>query len=193
MEKYRIEGDEKRMRIVERNIKAERVRAMFRKIGSDMKPQQRTSVNQILTPHHPDPEMDSLFSPHEVIDLVHEDSVVWEHVFEQKSIEEALLAYNQQSFRQAAESPLGSGVIYDSLKFSSLSKLGAELLTGHIPDTWNVNDPMTAFLSSFAVPDAVKSAPPIKTTITEDDFVSKDGKNLHLCHHLADISAITKP
>jgi hypothetical protein len=68
---------------------------MFRKIRSDMKPQQRTSINQILTPHHPDQAMDALLTPHEVIDLVQADSVVWEHVFEQMTIEEVLLAYNR--------------------------------------------------------------------------------------------------
>ena len=172
MERYRVEGDLERMRVVERNIKAEHVRAMFRKIGSDMKPQQRTSINQILTPHHPDQAMDALLTPHEVIDLVQADSVVWEHVFEQMTIEEVLLAYNRQSFRQAADSPLGSGMIYDSLKFSSLSTAGSEILAGQIPDTWSIKDPtLTALLSSFAIPDAVKSAPPIQTSISEDDFV----------------------
>jgi hypothetical protein len=62
MERYRAEGDLARMRIVERSIKAEHVRAMFRKIGFDMKPQARSSVNHILTPHHPDPKQDARLS-----------------------------------------------------------------------------------------------------------------------------------
>jgi hypothetical protein len=100
-------------------------------------------------------------------------SIVWEHVFEQMTIEEVLLAYNQQSFRQAADSPLGSGMIYNSLKLSSLSTAALELLAGKIPDSWSIKDPrLTALLVSlFAIPDAVKSASPIKTTISEEDFV----------------------
>jgi hypothetical protein len=80
------------------------------------------------------------------------------------------------------------------LKFSSLSQKGAEVLSGQLPDSWNVKDPnLIAFLSSFAIPDAVKSAPPITTTITEDDFIysikgwkeSTSTSGRHLGHYKA--------
>ena len=172
VEKYREEGDLKRMRIVERTIQSEHTRAMYRKIGSDMKPQQRSSVNQIIMPHHPDPVQDALLTPHEVLATVDEDSIVWEHVFDQVTIEEELLAYNRESFRKAAESPLGSGLIFDNLKFSSLSTAGSEILSGQVPPSWDVKDPrLLEFISSFAIPDNVKNAPPIQTTISEEDFV----------------------
>jgi hypothetical protein len=172
VEKYTEEGDLKRMRIVKQTIQAEHTQAMSRKIGSDMKTQQRSSVNQILMPHHPDPVQDALLTPHEVLATVDEDSIVWEHVFDQATIEDKLLAYNRESFRKAAESPLGSGLIFDNLKFSSLFTAGSEILSGHVPPSWDVKDPrLLEFLSSFAISDNIKNVPPIQTTISEEDFV----------------------
>jgi hypothetical protein len=141
-------------------------------MGSDMKPQQRSSVNQIIMPHHPDPVKDALLTPHEVLATVDEDSIVWEHVFDQAAIEEELLAYNRESFRKAVESRLGSGLIFDNLKFSSLLTAGSEILSGQVPPSWDVKDPrLLEFISSFAIPDNVKTAPPMQTTISEEDFV----------------------
>lgn len=122
--------------------------------------------------------------------------MVWEHVFDQESIEEVLLEYNHCSFRKASESQLGSGFIYDSLKFSSLSQAGSEILSGHLPESWNVHDPrLIEFLASFAIPDQVKSAPLIQTHITEDDFIygfkgwkektSTSSSGRHLGHYKA--------
>ena len=172
VEKYRAEGDYDRMKIVENNMAAESCRAMFRKIGNDMKPQQRGSVNQLIMPHHPTPEVDALLGPHQVMDMVPEEEIKWEHVFDQGQIEDHLLDYNRASFRKGAESELGSGVIYDALKFSSLSKAGTDILAGVIPPSWKVDDPrLVEFLSSFAIPDVVKNSPPVNTQISEDDFV----------------------
>jgi hypothetical protein len=108
---------------------------MFRKIGSDMKPQSRSGLSQVTVPHHPDKEWDDILTPHEVIESVHEDSLVWEHVFDQETMEEVLLEYNRKSFRKASDSKLGSAFIYDALKFSSISQAGSELLAGQIPES----------------------------------------------------------
>jgi hypothetical protein len=129
-------------------------------------------VNQILMPHHSDPVQDAALTPHEVLATVNEDSIIWEHEFAQGTIEEVLLAYNHESFRKAAESPLGSGLMFDNLKFSILSTAGSEILSGQAPPSWDVKDPrLVAFLTSFAIPDNVKNAPPIQTTISEEDFI----------------------
>jgi hypothetical protein len=55
-------------------------------------------------------------------------------VFDQETIEEVLLEYDRQLFRKAAESKLGSGFIYDALKFSSISHAGSEILAGQYPN-----------------------------------------------------------
>jgi hypothetical protein len=137
-----------------------------------MKPQQRSSVNQLIMPHHPTPKVDALIGPHQVVDMVPEDEIKWEYVFDQETIEEHLLKYNRESFRKGAESEVGSGIIYDTLKFSSLSKAGTDILAGEIPESWNVKDPrLTEFLTSFAIPDIVKNSPHASTDISEEDFV----------------------
>jgi hypothetical protein len=145
---------------------------MFRKIGSDMKPQHRSSVSQVTVPHHPDKDWDDILTPHEVIESVHADSIVWEHVFDQETIKEVLLEYNRQSFRKASESKLRSGFVYNALKFSSISQASSEILAGQIPESWNIEDPrLVEFRASFAIPDNIKSTAPIQTAISEDDFV----------------------
>jgi hypothetical protein len=108
-----------------------------------MKLQQRSSVNQLIMPHHPTPEVDALLGPHQVVDMVPEDEIKWVYVFDQETIEERLLKYNRELFRKGAEeSEVGSGIIYDTLKFSSMcmSKAGTDILAGEIPDSWNVKD-----------------------------------------------------
>ena len=101
---------------------------------------------------------------------------MWEKVIDREAIESQILRYNQESFRAAATSPLGHGLIHDELTFTSLSPTAADLLKGHIPSHWPTTDlRLQAFLASFTIPENVHESPPISTTLSEAD-VSKGFK-----------------
>jgi hypothetical protein len=58
-----------------------------------------------------------------------------------------------------------------SMSYSSLTKVGNELLNGKIPPEWHGdNDLLREFLTSFAIPQNVKEVEAIKTEISEADF-----------------------
>jgi hypothetical protein len=87
-------------------------------------------------------------------------------------MEKYLLRYNHQSFRAAAESPCGHGLIHDAMSYSSLTSAGKELLQGKIPPEWHGNNNLLReFLASFAIPKNVKEAEAIKPEISVNDFV----------------------
>jgi hypothetical protein len=97
--------------------------------------------------------------------------LIWEHIADVDDMEKYLLAYNRQSFRAAADSPCGHGIIHDAMSHSSLTKVGDDLLDGKIPSEWHGdNELLREFLASFAIPQNVKEAEALKTEISEADF-----------------------
>ena len=78
------------------------------------------------------------------------DNLIWHTVITREEIESHLLEFNRESFRAAAESPCGHGVIHDALTFSSLSEESKELFRGVVPSTWVGDDKLLQeFLASF--------------------------------------------
>jgi hypothetical protein len=49
----------------------------LQKDDSHLKPQQHSSLSQVTVPHHPDKELNALLTSHEVIEAVHEDSIMF--------------------------------------------------------------------------------------------------------------------
>jgi hypothetical protein len=89
---------------------------------------------------------------------------------DREDIETQILKYNQESFRAAAESPCGHGVIHDELTFTGLSPAATQIFMGQIPDHWNATAPiLRAFLAFFTFPDVVHTVPSISTDIHPDD------------------------
>ena len=43
--------------------------------------------------------------------------LIWETVVSPEEMEQHLLSYNRESFRAAADSPLGNGLLYDAITF----------------------------------------------------------------------------
>jgi hypothetical protein len=100
------------------------------------------------------------------------------------------------SFRAAAASPWGKGIMHKGLSFSSLSQESAALLAGTIPPQWYGSDNiLREFLTSFAIPSIVKKHPPILIDITEDDvtYSLKKWKNPLQLLPPGDIWEIIKP
>ena len=80
------------------------------------------------------------------------------------------MKYNSESFRAAAESPCGHGIIHDELTFTSLFPAASGLLQGQLPPHWPTDDPtLQAFLASFTMPENVTATDPISTDLSTDD------------------------
>jgi hypothetical protein len=82
-----------------------------------------------------------------------------------------LIHYNRDSFRAAANSPCGHGVIHDAITFSSLSKEASDVLAGLVPPAWHGDDnTLREFLASFATPSTVKLHGEIPSEVSEADI-----------------------
>ena len=167
---------QRKAKIVKRTIRHEKIRQMFRNIRVTVKgelPNQQSGIHQLKVPVIPT-EDSGQGNSNEFQDYIarsNPNDIVWDTVLDQESIERHLLSYNRKSFRAAAQSPCGHGVIYDALTFTSLSESGRKFLDGHIPEEWHGDDiTLREFLLSFMIPEHIKSRPPIKTTMSADDI-----------------------
>ena len=114
------------------------------------------------------------FSAYRLLQDSSPDELLWDTVVEREELEKQILLYNKDSFRAAAESPCGHGVIHDALTFTSLSSEAEELLQGTVPAHWHGQDNvLRQFLASFAIPDHVKSCPEIPTIVSENDVLKR--------------------
>ena len=93
---------------------------MFRHIRHATNPTNISSgIQQVNVPR----PRESVTIPHYSHTVLQETSlqdIVWETILEPSAIEEHLLRYNRQSFRAAAASPCGHGIIHDTLTFTSV-------------------------------------------------------------------------
>jgi hypothetical protein len=79
-------------------------------------------------------------------------------------MEQYLLRYNNTSFKAAAESPCGHGIIHDSITFSGLSPSASKLLMSEVPSAWvGRDDILTEFLVGFTIPSSVQDSSLIST------------------------------
>ena len=149
---------QRKAKIVQQTIDREHQQQMFSHIRSQVRPNEAsglTSINVPVSPTQPH------LSPSEVLATTLPVDIVWEKIIDRQAIEAQIIKFNQSSFRAAADSPCGHGVIHDELKFTSLSPTAVHLLEGEVPDDWKENDAqLQAFFSSFAIPDHVEANPP---------------------------------
>jgi hypothetical protein len=142
---------------------------MYSNIRNVVKPTTSKGLQNLMIPRHREQsEYPTDFQ--QVLAETDPEDIIWDTVLDKETIERNLLRYNRGSFRAAAASPCGKGIIHKGLSFSSLSKESAALLGGAIPPQWYGNDNLLReFLPLFAIPDIVKQHPPISSNITEDD------------------------
>ena len=162
----------RKAKIVRNTIRSEQCRTMFRNLRNVVKPSEVSGITKIQVPRH----RDSTEIPADIQSFLAEtaeEDIVWDTILDKESINANLLRFNRNSFRAAAISPCGHGPIYKNLTFNSLSREASELLSGTIPTHWYGDDPSTLreFLTSFAIPDSVKTAGLISTEITTDDVL----------------------
>lgn len=190
-------SSKRKLKIIRRTILSENQRRLHRSLGNIVKPTVHTPLNKILVPRY----QDDLNLPHpsEMYNMIHHPTpreVVWDTIIDRTDMEQRLLSYNRDSFRAAADSPCGHGVIFDALTFTSLSPAATDVLRGVVPPEWYGDDlALKEFLASFCIPPAVIDKGPISTNITTDDVVkgfktwsentSTSPSNRHLGHYKA--------
>ena len=166
----------RKAKIVKRTLRTERIRSMFRNIRTTIKnilPSQQFGINHIKVPRvttaatQQDPDEFQAY-----IAQTPTNDIIWDTILDQATIEEYLLRYNRNSFRAAATSPCGHGLIYNSLSFTSPTPAAEKFLAGHIPAEWYGNDSMLReFLTEFMIPQHIRARTPIKSTLSEDDII----------------------
>lgn len=160
----------RKAQIVRKTIDGEVIRNHFQDIRRVVKPSQNSSVSKILVPRDGDGACSSDDS-YRILQEMDPQDLLWETVVDQKEMEKHILTYNRDSFRAADESPLGHGVIYDALTFSSLSPASSSLFLGEFPKEWhNDGEVMREFLASFTIPERVRKKGDIPSLISEDDI-----------------------
>jgi hypothetical protein len=167
------EESRRKAKIVRNTIDGEVVRKKFRDIRRVVKPSTASSLSKVMIPRlaaneDPVPSEDT----YSFLQDADPTAIIWETIVERDQIERHLLDYNRESFRAAAESPCGNGLIYDALTFSSLSPSSITLLAGEPPQEWHNDDAsLREFLASFTIPDTVRKKGAISTEITSDDVI----------------------
>lgn len=168
----------RRAKIVRNTMRSEETRANFRKIRMAAKPHncQQNGLNSLMIPtFRPPIQSPEGFDKYDTYEYLasntQEDEVQWETILDREEIERYLLKYNQQSFRAAAQSPCGHGVILDSITFTTKSEIGNQFMAGLIPPEWHGNNQLLReFLTSFMTPTSSQQVPLITTDIHEADI-----------------------
>lgn len=165
-------SSKRKLKIIKRTILSEHQRRLHKSLGNIVKPSTYTPLDKILIPRYKDDNQPT--EPQNVYNMIHHPTareMVWDTIIDRTAMESHLLSYNRDSFRAAAASrPCGNGVIFDALKFSSLSPAARDLLQGVVPPEWYGDDlALKEFLASFCIPQTVIEKGPISTEITTDD------------------------
>ena len=161
----------RKAKIVQKTVDGEIIRSHFQDLRRVVKPNQTHGLTKILVPRLGDRQV----PPEDTYRMLQDsepESIFWETVVEREEMERHLIHYNRESFRAAAESPCGNGVLFDALTFSSLSPASSDLLAGEFPSDWHGDDDiMREFLASFTIPPSVHKAGEIPSDISEEDIV----------------------
>lgn len=164
----------RRAKIVKTTMRSEDVRANFKSIRLSVKQEpatQQGGLKSIMVPtfeatHHQVPPDKT----YEHIATTPEAAIRWETILDQEEIERHLLEYNRQSFRAAAATPCGHGIIADAITFTATSQAARDFLHGIIPSEWHAdNSLLREFLTSFIAPSETIQQKPISTRITTTD------------------------
>ena len=160
LETYREDTDPKtkaeshrKANIVGHTISGEISRHVFGNLRRVIKPIESSRLSKVLVPPVSMSPPDKEYSSYQLTQDHDPSNILWETVVNRDELERHVLNYNRDSFRAAAKSPCGHGVIHEALTFSSLSPQSEALLSGIIPRELHNNDNyLREFLASFAIP-----------------------------------------
>ena len=164
----------RRAKIVKRTMRSEEIRANFKKIRLSVKPHStlQGGLTSIMTPIIHPRENTSSGDTYDYLATTPEEEIRWETILDREKMEQHLLEYNRKSFRAAAGTPCGHGVIMDAITFTATSQAAREFTNGILPPEWHGdNSTLREFLASFFAPPTVTQQPPISTTITMEDVI----------------------
>ena len=163
----------RKAKIVRNTIDGETLRNKFNDIRRVVRPSQVSSLSKILVPRdRGDTGPHSMDETYQLLQGTDPADLIWETVVSREEMEQHLLSYNRESFRAAADSPLGNGLLYDAITFSGLSIPADDILSGNAPPEWSTDDlALREFLASFAIPPSVIDAGEISSVITNDDVL----------------------
>ena len=159
----------RKAKIVGHTIAGETTRQVFGNLRRVVKPIETSRLAKVLVPHE-SMSLEEEYSAYNITQNLDPGDILWDTVVNRDELERHVLNYNRDSFRAAAESPCGHGVIHDALTFSSLSPQSEDLLSGLLPPEMNTSDNyLREFLASFAIPLHVKQKGEIPTDISAED------------------------
>ncbi|KAI2488890.1 hypothetical protein MHU86_25944 [Fragilaria crotonensis] len=153
-------------------IQHETCRKKFGNLRSVLKPTTTSSLSSILVPRQLTqlPSTEPGQTVHEILRNTPPEELHWETVIDRTDIERQLLNYNRETFRAAAASPCGQGLIYNAITFTGLSTEATKVLQGMVPPEWYGDDQvLKEFLASFTIPHHIANVEPIDITISEED------------------------
>jgi hypothetical protein len=163
----------RKAKIVRPTLMSESCRRMFRNIRNTVKHGEYSPLTKIRIPR-PRESGEAATRPgqvHQILETVAPEDIMWDTIITKEEMEEHLVHFNRESFRAAASSPCGHGIIHDALTFTSLTTEAEVLLRGIVPETWHRDDQLLKeFLASFAIPNSVQEADPFPTNITSEDI-----------------------
>ena len=144
------QDDGKAAKIRDRILKAEAIKAMYKKLRSYLKPQTHNRLSHIKVPDNGRPP---------------KQSTSWTDLHEPVAIENTLLQHNERHFGQA-DGPFTRGTLGD-IPFCGSGELADNILHGH---SHNLSELMQTFLSAMHRPSSVKDIP---NNLTMQEVIGK--------------------
>jgi hypothetical protein len=168
-DKHTMQDSRRKAKLVRRTLDHEAVRRHFQGLRRVLKPSQSNGISKILVPRTAN-DSSNPEDTYQILQDTDPEDLIWETIVDREDIERHLLSYNRDSFRAASESPLGHGLMFDAITFSSLSPTSESLLRGILPLELQSDDQaLNEFLASFTVPDQFHEAGSIPSDISEDE------------------------
>jgi hypothetical protein len=162
----------RRAKIVKMTMRSEDIRANVRNIRLSVKQNSAShcGLKSIMVPIMPTAADTTISETYDYLATTLEDNVRWETILDREKMEQHLLEYNRNSFRAAATTPCGHGLLLDALTFTATSPAAQDFTNGIIPSEWHGDNLLLwEFLVSFFAPPEVNQTHTLSTTITTED------------------------
>ena len=173
-------NNELKIQRIIRLLNTEGMRKPFRTIKSTMTESHPGGLSKLFVPNGvSNPKVaakycksDGSISHDTLIAMAQSDklSVTYDTILDCDAIEEELNRYNREWFRQASNTPFGSGELYDLVGYDGLTETATSIVNGDCIDYLGVpmSRPIQVFLEECKRPDSIL---PIQTDITTEQFV----------------------
>jgi hypothetical protein len=177
LEQYRDDTDpstiaesRRKATIVQYTITGETTRQVFGHLRRIVKPFESSSLSKLLVSS--ESVSDGAYFSYQITQTQDPSSILWETIVSREEMERHILEYIRDSFRAAAESPCGHGVVHDALSCTGLSPESASILSGIIsPELCGNDEYLRVLLAPFTIPPHVKLHSELTWEISSDDVI----------------------